>query len=492
METPFNQIALLLGVIEKQSQEIACLNARVEMLEQQLHKNSQNSLKLPPTDSLKKTLHTTLLRTKGKKNSGAQVDHVGLTLKQIAHPDKIVVQALENGPPCLSLLPTFLFHSSWGVRKINNIDALNMVAPLFPAAMYWHDTKGSVLGINIQCLKVMGKSMEEVLGKTPYDFYPKEVADHIWKHSMQVFISGETLSQEEYAYDRCGNCIGTYLSIKAPLYDEDGEVLGILGTSIDITAEKEANKKAALEITERKKLEMDLKKLIQTMKLLGTSIAHELRTPLRSINSCAQAIKQPLSQELTDEPRSLSQLKAIVDLCKIIESETKAAFTIIDMLLVKANLSQVDTSTFKIFSVAQCVAEAVDRYVIEEEERKLIDLFILEEDFLCKGDYILLTHVLFNLLKNALYYIHAANKGRIEIKLQSSSTYNQLTFKDSGSGIAPEVLPYIFDNFFSQTTHGTGIGLAFCKLVLTSFGGDISCRSIYGEFTEFILTFPQV
>ena len=368
--------------------------------------------------------------------------------------------------------------------------------------MYWHDKTGIVLGINTQCLKAMDKSAEEVVGKTPYDFYSKEVADHIWQHSMQVLISGESLSQEEHAYDSSGKCIGTYLAIKAPFYDENGQILGVLGTSIDITTEKEAEKalkeakeKAELEIIERKKLEADLKKLIQTMKLMGTSIAHELRTPLRSINSCAQAIKQPLlplSQELEFAPQSLPQLHGLLDLLKIIESETKSAFTIIDMLLVKANLSQVDTSRFKTFSVAQCVTEAVDRYVIEDEERKLIDLFILEKDFLCKGDYVLLIHVLFNLLKNALYYIHAVNKGRIQITLHVNSSCNQLIFKDSGAGIAPEVLPHVFENFFSQTRYGTGIGLAFCKLVLTSFGGDINCRSIYGEFTEFTLTFPQV
>ena len=64
--------------------------------------------------------------------------------------------------------------------------------------------------------------------------------------------------------------------------------------------------------------------------------------------------------------------------------------------------------------------------------------------------------------------------------------------KDSGSGIAPNILPYIFENFYSQTKHGAGIELAFCKLVLTSFGGHIACHSIYGDFTEFTLTFPKV
>lgn len=125
-------------------------------------------------------------------------------------------------------------------KNLSILDALNMIAPIFPVPMYWHDTKGVVLGANIQCLNGMGKMAEEVLGKTPYDFYPKEIADYIWKHSKQVIKSGETLTQQEYAHDILGKCIGTYLAIKTPLYDDGGNIIGILGTSVDITAQKEA------------------------------------------------------------------------------------------------------------------------------------------------------------------------------------------------------------------------------------------------------------
>ena len=362
--------------------------------------------------------------------------------------------------------------------KILDYDLRNIIE-FVPGCIYWKNKDGVWAGCNNYTLKTTGIALEDLIGKTDYELWP-EHAKELRENDLKVMNTGCTLRKEESVV--LPNREKKYFAAeKMPWRDTEGNIIGIIGNSI--------------EITEHKNLETDLKKLIQAMKLMGTSMAHELRTPVRSINSCAQAIEQsllPLSQQLKHEPRNLSQLDTVLELFKIIELETKAAFNIIDMLLIKANLTQIDTSKFKIFSVAQCVAEAVDRYFIEDGEKKLIDLYILEKDFLCKGDYVLFTHVLFNLLKNALYYVHAANKGRIEIRLQSSDTYNQLIFRDSGSGIAPDVLPYIFGNFFSRTANGTGIGLAFCKLVLTSFGGDIICDSVYGEFTEFILTFPHV
>jgi len=126
------------------------------------------------------------------------------------------------------------------VRKSLNIfDALNVVAPIFPAPIYWHDVEGRVLGANTICLTAMNRSKEQVLGKTPYDFYPKNIADYIWQHSKQVIESGEILSQEEYSYDKSGKQVGVYLAIKTPLYDDSHHCIGIMGTSIDITYQKE-------------------------------------------------------------------------------------------------------------------------------------------------------------------------------------------------------------------------------------------------------------
>ena len=107
-----------------------------------------------------------------------------------------------------------------------------------------------------------------------------------------------------------------------------------------------------------------------------------------------------------------------------------------------------------------------------------------------------MTHIYFNFLKNSLHAIARARKGEIEIWLVPGARYNEVHFKDTGSGISALVLPQIFTRFYSWSDSdegeaGTGVGLAFCKSVVGNFGGSISCRSILGEFTEFVIKLPN-
>jgi signal transduction histidine kinase len=69
---------------------------------------------------------------------------------------------------------------------------------------------------------------------------------------------------------------------------------------------------------------------------------------------------------------------------------------------------------------------------------------------------------------------------------------NRLYFRDNGKGISPEILPRIFDKFFTSSKAGTGVGLAFCKLVMEGMNGTIECESNPEEYTLFKLSFPKI
>ena len=101
----------------------------------------------------------------------------------------------------------------------------------------------------------------------------------------------------------------------------------------------------------------------------------------------------------------------------------------------------------------------------------------------------MIVHILFNLMKNALYYIRAAGKGKIYISIKKKR--KELVFEDTGQGISPKILPKIFNYFFSKTRSHAGIGLSFCKLAIRTIGGEIVCHSAEGKYTRFILTFPE-
>ncbi|WP_232224395.1 sensor histidine kinase [Candidatus Paracaedibacter symbiosus] len=237
----------------------------------------------------------------------------------------------------------------------------------------------------------------------------------------------------------------------------------------------------------------------QSLKMQAAAIAHEMRTPLAAISHLADGLKINLpilidtQQTAQDKDESVtyvhkSQLQYLEDTPTELEAVTKSAFIVIDMLLMNLRENPSEAVLEK-HSILDCVKNALEAYALTKREKALISLGIAE-DFEIKANSHLLKHVFFNLLKNSLHYIKAVRKGKIVIWTEKGEQVNKLYFKDTGKGISKESLPYVFNQFYSRTDHGTGVGLAFCKMVLQHLGGDITCDSIEGEFTQFTLIFP--
>ncbi|MBL7480642.1 sensor histidine kinase [Legionella bononiensis] len=245
--------------------------------------------------------------------------------------------------------------------------------------------------------------------------------------------------------------------------------------------------------------------MLQQQRLAGMAaaagmIAHELRTPLLGIKSGAQALVQYLpgliqGYQLAKEhqliltplkERRLLQLEGVSDR---IVSEIDYANTIIDMLLVKAGRENtIQNCIMETCSMADCLNEAISRYpFLSPRERTLISW---EGDFQFKGSKLLMQHVLFNLIKNALYMIATAQRGEIHIWTEYGDKFNYLHFKDTAKGMTSQQVSRLFNHFYTTTFMGTGIGLSFCKLVMNGFGGTISCEAEEGQYALFSLSFP--
>jgi signal transduction histidine kinase len=216
-------------------------------------------------------------------------------------------------------------------------------------------------------------------------------------------------------------------------------------------------------------------KEVQTVVTLSSSLAHEVKNYLAAINICAELSEKQLSN---------------------IRKKVKAADYLVNnlQLQIKGVIAGTPkTKDFKQYSIAKNIEEALEQYPFKTGERELITLDI-ERDFEYVGNPLLTSHVLYNLIKNALRAIANADKGKITIKLEFGVKSNKLIFKDTATGIAKEFLPKMFKLFESQMTAqgGTGVGLAYCKEIMNSYGGDITCDSAEGEYTEFVLNFPHL
>jgi len=246
--------------------------------------------------------------------------------------------------------------------------------------------------------------------------------------------------------------------------------------------------------------------LLQQQRLEGMAaaagmIAHELRTPLLGIKSGAQALNKyaPLlvnayglarEQGLEVTPIRKSRLNALSAASERIISEIHYANTIIDMLLIKSGRENaLKNIALAPCSMAECLDIAIQRYPFQTAKDR--DLIHWQGDFNFKGSKLLMEHVLFNLIKNSLYFIAEMQRGEISIWTSTSDKASLLHYKDTAKGIAPQEIASLFNHFHTTTFRGTGIGLSFCKMVMQRFGGDILCQSQEGVYTEFILSFPK-
>lgn len=234
---------------------------------------------------------------------------------------------------------------------------------------------------------------------------------------------------------------------------------------------------------------------------VAATVAHEMRTPLASIRMQADALSHFLPElhkgyelavahGLCEPAFHPAASKKLADLSHGIRHQVDRSNAVIDMMIASARMEQIDPTTFATQSASACVAEALETYPFGKGERDRISVSVAG-DFEFHGSNSLFVFVLFNLLKNSLYALKAAGKGDISIEITASGSRNMLTFTDTGSGIPAATVPRIFDAFFTtKKAAGAGIGLAFCRRVIRSFGGQMRCDSVEGEWTRFSLEFP--
>jgi signal transduction histidine kinase len=376
-------------------------------------------------------------------------------------------------------------------RKL--IDLENIVS-LMPGNVYWKDKQGEFLGCNNNVAEILKlPTRHDIIGKTNHDLFGKELADITTEVDNLAMSSQSEQCLEEIGLDINGNH-AIYLTRKLPFLNENNEVVGLLGISVDITDRKKVE-----DLEKGKKL---AEEKVQVMKMLAGSIAHELRTPLATLNICSSTLSKHMPFLLhaahlavehnlvaaSEVPRYINHVGKIPDSIKY---GVISCNQIIDMLLMNIREGGISQNEFESSSISECIHEALAEYAFDVGERELAHCQF-DQDFHYYGKSLLTKHILFNLLKNAFYFIKYANKGNVIIQLRNDVAGNQLVFRDTGAGVPVEVLPKIFDRFFSQCHGGTGLGLAFCQMVMQAYGGDIICRSEKGEFTEFVLTFPPL
>ncbi len=232
------------------------------------------------------------------------------------------------------------------------------------------------------------------------------------------------------------------------------------------------------------------------LQALAGSIAHEMRNPLGQVRYNLEAIEQNLPGYHPGRLSSPISGESLDRLYKYVSNgvlAVKRGSQIITMILDEVRERPVDKSGFHYVSAAVVTQQAIDEYGFESREEREKVVFEKNGDFVLRVGETMYVFVLFNLIMNALYFLKPYADAKISITLEKDSPFNKVKVRDDGPGIPPENIDKLFTPYF--TAHkkgGTGLGLSYCKRIMRAFGGDITCDSRLGEYTEFILLFPVV
>jgi PAS domain S-box-containing protein len=374
-----------------------------------------------------------------------------------------------------------------------------------PGVVYAKDLQGRMLVANHGTTELIGKPPAFYLGKTDLEFLEDEAQARQIMQTDQRIMRGGSPEQIEEPVDMPDGSLRIWLSSKAPLLDESGRVIGLIGSSIDVTARKSAETallelnrtlEARIEqaIAEREAAE-DALRQSQKMEAIGQltgGIAHDFNNLLAGITGSLDLISLRLSQGRTaDVERYVS----------VAYGAAQRAAALTHRLLA---FSRRQTLLPEHTAVHGLIAEMEE--LIRRTVGPAIDLKVELEAQLntCLIDQAQLENSLLNLCINARDALPAG--GRISIRTFNQTleegpeldpeliagTYLAVCVADNGVGMSPDILAKVFEPFFTTKPvgAGTGLGLSMVYGFARQSGGQIRIESEEGKGTSVCLQLP--
>src|ERR1700693_59855 len=355
--------------------------------------------------------------------------------------------------------------------------ALEALFNLFPINFSWVDKSGFFLGCNqelIHCLDV--QSFDNIVGKHLTNFSHKPV----WENTKKVIETGESFIGEEIHFREDGSKI-YFLSMKNPIKDCEDNIIGVVNIALDIT--------------ERKSMEMNLRQLKEAAELSDkvkteflTNMRHDLKTPLSGIVT--------ISEFLENSETEFTKKNYLHDIKQCAESILNHLNEILDHIKTESGEFNIAEKEFDIHTVLQDIY----RMMLPSASSKHLDFTLtldnIPPNFI--GDVARTERILINIIANSIKF---TEKGFVKIIANwfpSSSEKGLLQFiiEDTGIGIPENKKDIIFEKFirlhpsYEGVYTGSGLGLNIVKQFIEELGGKYELQTTLGKGTLFKVTIP--
>jgi two-component system aerobic respiration control sensor histidine kinase ArcB len=364
----------------------------------------------------------------------------------------------------------------------NQVNHLEKIISLMPGHVYWLDTNNIYQGCNdLQAQSVKLSSRKDIIGKTNYDLIWRDYASELDKINQEVMLSGHARISEEEAITAQGK--GIFLSQKVPLYNEDNEVIGLLGVSFDITDRKKTEQ--ALKVAKEK---AEIANQVKTEFM--RNMEHDIRTPISGILGVSSYLKE--HQKLPEHKELLSDIEnasgELLDYLNNILEFSQLTKDVLPVILKELSIQEIIQSIFKIELPAA-----------KHKQLRLEAIYGADLPETLIGDTFRIYRMLLNLVSNAIKF---TEKGKISVEVnvvsqEKNNLLLQIVVRDTGIGIPQNQQVVIFDKFTrclpsnKGTYKGTGVGLWVVKQFVNELDGSIELESVVGEGSTFTVTLPM-
>ena len=347
-----------------------------------------------------------------------------------------------------------------------------------PAYLVFKDSSHKVVRLSRNFETLLDKPLEDLIGQTAIDVYPGEAARRIMADDLKVLQSGTISLTEEVLQGRF------YSSLKFPI-PQKGKPPLLVAIKTDITERKEVevaikqlNERLDKRVAERT---AQLEAAILEQEAFSYSVSHDLRAPLRHINSFCAILQEDHGESFTEESRSYLDR---------IRKATRKMGALIDELLELSRVSRVQIQRIPV-NLSDLTAR-IALTLKETEPNRAVEVVIVP-DLYASCDPTLVRQLLENLIGNAWKYTGKLSDARIEFGMVHGSEGATFFVKDNGAGFDmafKSKLFHAFQRLHGAEFEGNGIGLATAQRIVQRHGGSIWAEGAVGEGAQFYFTLP--
>ena len=347
-----------------------------------------------------------------------------------------------------------------------------------PDHIYFKDIESRFIRINKAHAMFFGLSdPDQAIGKRDFDFFTDEHAQQAFNDEQNIIRTGHLLSLEEKEthYDHEDTWVST---VKLPLCDKDGRIIGTFGISRDITKHKLAEEEIKL------KNELLLTTNAEKDKFFSI-IAHDLRGPLSSFLSATQILSDDIQTMDTQE---------IKEITVSMKESAQNIYTLLENLLEWSRLrrGRLDFVPERL-NINEKINDCIG-VLSEYARKKEIQIFVSIPGALeIHADNHMFDTIVRNLVSNAIKFTNVGGKISVEA-ISNNNHFIEMKVSDSGIGMPPELKSKLFllsEKTSRPGTNGemsTGLGLLLCKEFIEKHGGRIWVESEVGKGSSFYFT----